>query len=66
MAGVLDTIKGKLGLGPQVSPKDAANAAADKLGGGAGNVVKAIRGRQAQIDAAVDAAVGMPKPRTDK
>lgn len=63
--GVLDIIRDKLS-GKKVDSEKAANAAADTLGGGAGNAVKAIRGRQAQLDAQLDAAVGMPPPRREE
>jgi len=66
MAGVMDTIKARLGLGKPVTPQDAANAAADKFGGGIESVVKAKRGRQAQIDAEMDKQLGMPPPKGQK
>lgn len=66
MAGVMDTIKGKLGLGPEVKPKDAVNSAANVLGGQTGKAVATLRGRQAQIDAQLDTAMGMPPPKGQK
>jgi len=66
MATVLETIKGRLGLGPKVAPKEGANAAADKFGGPLGKARDALRGRQAQIDAAVNESLGMPPPKGQK
>jgi len=66
MAGVMDTIKARLGLGKPVTPQEASNAAADSLGGKAGNAASIIRNRTSRIDAAVNEAMGMPPPKGQK
>jgi len=66
MATVLETIKGRLGLGPTVAPKEAVNTVANIPGGKFGNARDALRGRQSQIDAAVNESLGMPPPKGQK
>jgi hypothetical protein len=67
MAGVMDTIKGRLGLGPSVTPKEGANAAADTFGGKLARTRETVRdGGKSRIDAAMNEALGMPPPKGQK
>jgi hypothetical protein len=62
----MDVIKARLGLGKPVTPQEAANAAADKLGGQVGGAANMIRNRHSRIDDALNESLGMPKPKGQK